>query len=720
MINEEITNTEENIVRYKERISNFSKDFEIGLFIHLLSKIKWIIVLIFIITLFGSRMYLRYTPKKYETSSTIQLNINNQPEEFLNIYAFKQKTNLNSEVSLMKSHVIIDKALEKINTNISYYSQGEIVTRNLYRSSPFEIKNLILKDSSIYDCKLYLTYNGKYLQINNEEEDVLYAEYIQPNNYFSSNHFSGELILNQDTSLFKKELENYKFFFEINSINKLRNEISEGLEISILDYSANTINISFNHSNAKLAQDICNSIAHSYLEYDLNKKAISSVNIVDFISKQKDSVDVRLKNSEREIQEFKKINNVNSSEIVKNSNIEEISEFDKQLFQLKMEISMMEKFTEKFNTSLTTEINSSTMKSIALSKIFYDDKFILEMVKKLEEDVEKRDDLLRDITINNENIILLNNTIEEQIFFVKNALKMIKNQKLKKINQIEKNLKKIEIKLLTLPEKELELTRLERVHEINNKYFTLLLEKETEYELSKAGITTYNEILESASLSLTPIYPKPILVYSLSIIIGIILSSILALANYLLHDKITSLFEISKYSSGSISILGMIPMMKNKMPVSPLIIDKSPKSMITESFRAIRTNLQYINSHKESKMIAISSTVSGEGKTFLAINLAGIIAFTGKKVVIIDLDMRKPKIHRGFGVKNKIGMSDILVGKNNFNECINKSTLNGLEFITAGTIPPNPSELIVSDLFDKTILELKKHYDMIVVDNPPV
>ena len=93
-------------------------------------------------------------------------------------------------------------------------------------------------------------------------------------------------------------------------------------------------------------------------------------------------------------------------------------------------------------------------------------------------------------------------------------------------------------------------------------------------------------------------------------------------------------------------------------------------------------------------MIAISSTVSGEGKTFLAINLAGIIAFTGKKVVIIDLDMRKPKIHRGFGVKNKTGMSDILAGKNNFEDCINKSTLKGLDFINAGTIPPNPSELI--------------------------
>ena len=189
---------------------------------------------------------------------------------------------------------------------------------------------------------------------------------------------------------------------------------------------------------------------------------------------------------------------------------------------------------------------------------------------------------------------------------------------------------------------------------------------------------------------------------------------------YLTHDKITSLYEIAKYSNGSIGILGMIPLIQTKIPISHLIIDKSPKSLLTESFRAIRTNLQFIANEKKSRIIGISSTISGEGKTFLAINLAGIIAFTGKKVIVLDLDMRKPKIHLGFGIKNVKGMSTLLIGKDEIDNCINHSELPGLDYITAGPLPPNPSELIVSNNFLKVINELKLKYDMIVIDNPPV
>jgi len=186
----------------------------------------------------------------------------------------------------------------------------------------------------------------------------------------------------------------------------------------------------------------------------------------------------------------------------------------------------------------------------------------------------------------------------------------------------------------------------------------------------------------------------------------------------LMHNDITSIKEISNNTTAS--ILGIIPLYKKDIPVSQLLIDKNPKSLIAESFRSIRTNLQFISNEPGPKVIAVTSTISGEGKTFVSINLAGIIAFSNKKVIVLDLDLRKPKIHLGFNVDNVKGMSTILSDKDKPEDCINNSSLKNLDFITAGPVPPNPSELIISDKMSELLKHLKSIYDIIVIDNPPV
>ena len=294
---------------------------------------------------------------------------------------------------------------------------------------------------------------------------------------------------------FEGSLADYNYFFKVPVKNQLRNEIAQNLEINILDYAANTISINYKHSNPMYAQDVCNQIAQSYIEYDLTKKAISSVKIVEFINAQKDSVDVRLKNSEKEIQLFKKENNVKSSGILRDKDLSQLNEIENSIIQNQVDIKLLNQFNEMFKSTISTNINSTAIKSLSLSRIFYNDKLVQDMISNLLENVINRETLMRDVTKNNENMIILNNEIEEQIIYISEAIKMIKLHKIKKNKELSQKIRFIERKLLSLPEKELELTRLERIHEINNKYYTLLLEKETEYELSKAGITTYNEIL---------------------------------------------------------------------------------------------------------------------------------------------------------------------------------------------------------------------------------
>ncbi len=190
------------------------------------------------------------------------------------------------------------------------------------------------------------------------------------------------------------------------------------------------------------------------------------------------------------------------------------------------------------------------------------------------------------------------------------------------------------------------------------------------------------------------------------------------ITRYLIYNEINALEEVGQYTDAA--LLGIIPKYKREIPISQLLVDKNPKSVISEAFRSVRTNLQFISSAEGAKIIAVTSTISGEGKTFNAINLAGVIAFSGLRVVILDLDMRKPKIHLGFNVENNHGISTLLIGRDTPEKCILKSSLANLDFITAGPIPPNPAELIINPKMDALLEHLKALYDVIIIDLPPV
>jgi capsular exopolysaccharide synthesis family protein len=187
---------------------------------------------------------------------------------------------------------------------------------------------------------------------------------------------------------------------------------------------------------------------------------------------------------------------------------------------------------------------------------------------------------------------------------------------------------------------------------------------------------------------------------------------------YLSYNDITSVQDLQTLLPAQANILGSVPIYRKKLKYSEIVVNESSKSRLAEAIRNIRANMSFIN--KDSKVIAVSSSISGEGKTFVILNLAGLIAASGKKTLVIDLDLRKPKVHHGFRAKNDNGMSNYISGLASFEEVINHSSITNLDFITAGLIPPNPSELIQSESFQVILSSLKEKYDVILIDNPPV
>ncbi|MBK7946297.1 MAG: AAA family ATPase [Flavobacteriales bacterium] len=316
--------------------------------------------------------------------------------------------------------------------------------------------------------------------------------------------------------------------------------------------------------------------------------------------------------------------------------------------------------------------------------------------QELQELVQRRADMVTEATMDHPAMQAMDERLNIQKRVLLESVRRLRGMAESKRDNIVSQMNEYENRFKDLPGKELENTKVLRVFNTNQKYYTMLLEREIEYRISKAGFVPENRILQDASLPRSPVSPDPNLVWITYLVTGLLICLMLVLVRYILHDNVTSLHDIAKLSHASIGVLGMIPKYKKEIPISQLLIDKNPKSLIAEAFRTVRTNMQFVDNTSGPKVIAITSTISGEGKTFVAINLAGIISFSGKRVIILDLDMRKPKIHLGFDVDNTLGMSTVLIGKDQLDDSIRHSNLEGLDFITAGPIPPNPSELIIS------------------------
>jgi tyrosine-protein kinase Etk/Wzc len=245
-----------------------------------------------------------------------------------------------------------------------------------------------------------------------------------------------------------------------------------------------------------------------------------------------------------------------------------------------------------------------------------------------------------------------------------------------------------------------------------------MMQSKAEFEIAQAGSTPDYKILSPATLPDQPISPKKYMILGIGLVAGIVINFFLIGILYLLNNKITSAKEVERVTN--VPLLGVIPTSRLTAETIFHVID-NPKSVVSEAIRTLRTNLEFFNTGGKSKVITITSTISGEGKSFLAMNLGGVLALSRKKVVLIDLDMRKPKSEKyPAGNDSSKGMSTILINKNVWKDCLVTTSLENLDFIPSGPHPPNPSELLLNGEFTDLLEELKTVYDFIVIDTPPV
>jgi capsular exopolysaccharide synthesis family protein len=702
----------------EKKVSNLNDDFDFRLFLKVVRKnIAWIF-LFFVIAFSMAFLYLRYTYPIFESKSIIQIALSDKNSRMLLGDNFSAQRDISGKIELLKSATFLDRVFNKLPLDISYYQIGNVLNYEMYRTSPFEVeyKNPI---NELYNNPVYVTFvdeNNVNLKTNLNNKETVFR--IKTNTWKRLPILDSINIKVKNFDKIRSDLRGLNdapYYFVLTKRENLVRTYSANLKVEKENESAGTIKVLFYEKNPAKASDICNTIAEEFKIYDIEKQAESANNTIKFIDDQLKAVYDKLYDSEVELQNFKTANRLNDETPLPDFSTR-INDLESKLNQLQLD----EAAIKTIENSVNDEIDLDVYKLVSVLSGTDIKGNLQSLLNDLKELLQRRTNLLYSSTKNSSRIAMLDYQIDIQKKILIESLDAIKRNIYDQKREVESRIKNYEeeVRRSALQFDRIEFVRLQKLNAINENYYNRLVEIKSELAIANAGITSENTVLETSSAPAAPYFPSKRIV-ALSALIGwIIASLILIVIRYLLYNEITSMNEILKYLN--VPMLGIVPNYKDVIPTSQLLVDKKPKSIIAESLRSIRSNLEFLSTREGSKVLAITSTISGEGKTFVALNLAGIIAFSEKKVIILDLDMRKPKIHVGFGVPNDKGMSTILIGRNSIDDCIYKSSLNNLDFITAGPVPPNPSELVISAKMSDVLDDLRTKYDLIVIDNPPV
>ena len=683
-----------------------------------ITRHKYIIAFLAIIFTICSSFIAYTTPNVYSSFATIELQ--EESNKMSTEDALKQafsggSVNVENQIEVLKSKSLADKALKNMSVDVRYFVTKNYRLHEFYKNSPFIVTNKVL-DDVIYGKTFTLTpidENSFRLQIkpisNFSKKGVLVflgIETLQEEElitYDKVHTYDEEIATEWFTLAVKKmsPIENKEFTFSFVDPKTAAETYYSEFDVTQVAEKASILKVTIQDSVSLRAKDLLNNLFKAYLEQELDRKTEVANLSLDFIDNQLEEINKKLKVSETDLESYKESNDV----IVLSDKAQTVSkqlvEYESKLQEIAVE--------ENILTNLLQYItNNQNLSGLTVGSISFADPALATLVKDLHELASKKDTLLVDYTEVHPDVQKLNQTIasarRQILASLQSNLKQLQQRK-SSINELIGGYKR---SLETLPKQERELTRLSRHFSVNEKVYSYLLEKRSETAILKSSTISNARVLDEALDFNQPIKPKRALIALVGFILGLIVGLAYAFMREFFNNTIKNTEEIEKYTT--IPIYGVIPLNKNK----------KTSSVFLEAFKSIRTNLQFLPKNESSRIISITSSVSGEGKTTTAAKLAEVIAQTGKKVIVLDLDLRKASIHKEFDLANNIGMSNFLTNQNSLEEVTKKTSNEFIDVITTGPLPPNPSELILTDTMKNILNQLKGLYDYIIIDTPPV
>lgn len=701
------------------------QDFNIkALLNYCLVQWKWFLLSVFV-CLSLAFIYIRYyTAPSFQASTTIMLKdekgtINPELNSFSDIGLISNiNNNINSEIEILKSRTLFEKTVKKLNLNLTLLVKGKILNTELFQNPPIIVSFSNVKNS-FYTASFNLNYvelNQNSFSLSNELEDEKNSILLNKKRQYNFGELiktkHGYLTINKSDNRNKSyRKENRTITIVVNPLDQVVNSFRNRIKIVPSPTAAGFVAVSIVDNSIAKAETFLNTYIQIYNEDAIIQKNLIIEKSSDFISKRLSLVTQELDGVEQNVESFKRSNNLIDVESESSRLKEESNEYDRKIDELDMQLELI--------PSLIDYVKKSTYVDLLPNNLITGQSDVSSLINSFNQLVNDRNRLLKSATDTNPAVLKL----EQQINSVKQNLTSslnrfqasLKNQKLS-LNEDEQNLDE---EIIKIPVMERQFKVISRQQKVKEGLYLYLLQKREESAVYLSATISNARIIDKPKALLVPVSPNKNTIYLAALLLGLVFPFSIFYLIDLLDNKVKSRFDLQEKTR--IPFVGDLP--KSDSPNE--IMKSESRSSSAEALRIISTNLRFMLSNVstgQAKTIFLTSTFPKEGKTFVSLNLAATFALTGKKVLLMSMDIRNPKLEEYVILPSEKGVTNFLSSNENKLEdlIVKQEGFNNFDILPPGIIPPNPAELLMGDKVDYLFKTLKSQYDYIIVDTSPV
>jgi tyrosine-protein kinase Etk/Wzc len=666
----------------------------------------WYLFPIFLaVTITSAFFYLKITQPVYSTKTTILIKdekkgLGGAQGDILTDLGSQFGGNklVENEIEIIKSQNLMEQVIKELSLDVYYTSKDGLRTINLYGASPVTINPEVITDYGMKEPMLLRMVDSTHFKFNDEDKIFTFGQRF--------NNQWGAFVVQRGK---KSEFDDIEVSFT--DSKKLAQSMLGNLSVQQPNVKSTVLELVYEDVNIQRSKDVLNKLLDVYVQSSLNDKNGEASNTLKFIENRLGLITGELGDVEKDVETYKTTQGLTDISTESQLFLENIKENDAKLNEVSTKISILE--------SVDNFVQNAEAGAAAPATYMIDDPVLVSLLTKYNELDLQRERYARTTTAKNPLLETINTQLEGTRQAIRENVQNLKRG----MAVTKKNLEGINTRfsagLRSIPKKEREYVGIKRQQSIKEELYLYLLQKREETALAYASTVTDSRLIDAPITTYNPIKPKRSMIWLGSFAAGIILPVLLINLIFILNNTVQSRDEIEKRAGSS--VLGEIGLMKTVKgePASESIIKMTSRSAVAEQFRALRTNLQYLGDGN-CRTIMFTSSIGGEGKSFISINLAASLAFSDKRVILLGMDLRKPSLHERLQLSNAKGVSNYLVGQGTLDTLVHSTGVHPkFDVMVSGPIPPNPSELISNGRLPKLIAELKERYDYILIDSPP-